>query len=246
MSHASLNVGLGLLGALGLVGATAALLRRRPGAKVLPLLSLCLAVAFVGAPAVAVLIDARGASASGKGQFLPFPNFIDPGAVGSAAPDFALPRLSDGKMVHLHDLVGRRPVVLVFGSFSCDLFCTRLDRLRDMYERFGGKAEFLFVYTRNALHPLPAVLRDALQQEGRTADSPEGRRVLARTGMNAFHFPIPCVMDGEHGWVCDDYAAFPQRLLILDRAGRIALDSGRGLPGGLNLRPAAEWLGRSR
>jgi hypothetical protein len=41
-----------------------------------------------------------------------------PSLVGMAAPDFTLPGLKEGQQVHLAELRARRPVVLVFGSFS--------------------------------------------------------------------------------------------------------------------------------
>jgi hypothetical protein len=39
-----------------------------------------------------------------------------------------------------------------------------------------------------------------------------------------------------------DYDALPQRLVIVDTDGRIALDVGRGVPAGLNLAPVEAWL----
>jgi len=38
--------------------------------------------------------------------------------LGSAAPDFTLPRVSDARPLHLADLQGAKPVVLVFGGFT--------------------------------------------------------------------------------------------------------------------------------
>jgi cytochrome oxidase Cu insertion factor (SCO1/SenC/PrrC family) len=38
-------------------------------------------------------------------------------ALGENAPDFSLRDL-DGKEVHLKDLVGKRPIVMEFGSYS--------------------------------------------------------------------------------------------------------------------------------
>jgi hypothetical protein len=39
-------------------------------------------------------------------------------AVGDAAPDFDLPRLGQSERVRLSDLRGRRPVALIFGSYT--------------------------------------------------------------------------------------------------------------------------------
>ena len=82
-------------------------------------------------------------------------------AAGSEAPDFTLPDAA-GRRVTLSSFRGKRPVVLVFGSFGCDLYCNQLAPLRRMYEAFQGRIEFLFVYTSEVPHgstPLPRALR---------------------------------------------------------------------------------------
>src|SRR5262249_24470170 len=44
-------------------------------------------------------------------------------AVGSSSPEFALPDAIDGHEVRLADFRGKKPVVLLFGSFGCEIFC---------------------------------------------------------------------------------------------------------------------------
>jgi AhpC/TSA family len=39
-------------------------------------------------------------------------------AVGAEAPDFTLPRLDSGKEVRLSSFRGRKPVALIFGSYT--------------------------------------------------------------------------------------------------------------------------------
>ncbi len=39
-------------------------------------------------------------------------------AVGSNAPDFKLPRLEGGEMVQLSSFHGKKPVALIFGSYT--------------------------------------------------------------------------------------------------------------------------------
>src|SRR5438067_689550 len=47
--------------------------------------------------------------------------------VGAPAPDFTLLTVRGGREIRLSDFRGRSPVVLAFGSFSCDTFCGRID-----------------------------------------------------------------------------------------------------------------------
>jgi len=39
-------------------------------------------------------------------------------AVGAEAPDFVLPKLGDGERVQLSEFRGRKPVALIFGSYT--------------------------------------------------------------------------------------------------------------------------------
>ena len=58
-------------------------------------------------------------------------------ALGSVAPDFALPCQS-GDLVHLKDYFGRRPVVLFFYPKDDTPGCTQeVCAFRDGYEEFG-------------------------------------------------------------------------------------------------------------
>lgn len=50
-------------------------------------------------------------------QFLAERETLAP-AVGSAAPDFKLPRLGSGEAVQLSSFRGRKPVALLFGSYT--------------------------------------------------------------------------------------------------------------------------------
>jgi hypothetical protein len=50
-------------------------------------------------------------------QFLAERETLAP-AVGSEAPDFTLPRLGGGEPVVLSSFRGRRPVALIFGSYT--------------------------------------------------------------------------------------------------------------------------------
>jgi hypothetical protein len=70
---------------------------------------------------------------------------------GERAPGFELRDL-EGKQLSLHQATRQRPVVLVFGSFSCPLFRMKTPNFEKLARRFAGQALFLLVYSAEA-HP---------------------------------------------------------------------------------------------
>lgn len=98
--------------------------------------------------------------------------------------------------------------------------------MRDLQEKYGGLAQILFVYITDAGHEWP----EALREIAGPADAPENARVplvpRIRAGMEYFDLHFPCLLDNEQGEVERLYNAFPLRVLVVDSAGRIAIDSG--------------------
>jgi hypothetical protein len=154
--------------------------------------------------------------------FLPLPPLK---LVGSAAPDFTLPRLEDGRPVRLGDFRGHRPVVLAFGSFGCSVFCEEVPDLLRLHRAYGDRAEFLLVYIHEAWHALPDALRRVAEDPAVGPDPEAKRRRVLRAGLEHFRIPLPCLLDAD-GRVEDLYQAWPRRLVLVDRAGEVALDSG--------------------
>jgi len=136
-------------------------------------------------------------------------------SVGSAAPDFTLPNALDRHPVHLAEYRGKRPVVLLFGSFGCDVFCNQLARVNKLYQAYKDRAEFLFVYITEAPH---TVLPPPTEADKKLGHIPRGLRY--------FNISFPCLLGNKD--VEEAYSPFPTRLLIVDWAGRIALDAGFG------------------
>jgi hypothetical protein len=158
---------------------------------------------------------------------------------GTLAPDFSLTDNSDGHEVSLADFRGKKPVVLIFGSFSCDLFCDDVVRLKRLYQDCKDLAQFLFIHVNDAPHPIPA-LASVLRGLEPTF---ENRGERARRALKHFELNIPCLIDRADAKVETSYDAWPRRLMIVDKAGNIALDEGKGLfDGGWNLSAIKEWL----
>jgi peroxiredoxin len=155
------------------------------------------------------------------------------------APEFSLPDHRDGHPVRLADFRGKRPVVLMFGSFSCDLFCNDLTRLEHLYEEHQDLAAFLFIHVKDAPHRIPELAEVFRDLE----PTFENRGERARRAMEHFDLHFPCLIDTADATVASAYRAWPRRLLIVDKDGHIALDEGNGLGGaGWDLSAVEKWL----
>ena len=143
--------------------------------------------------------------------------------VGSVAPDFTVAGAIDKREVHLTDFRNKKPVVLLFGSFGCDVFCGQLPRLIKLHRAYQDQIEFLFVYIKEAPHknllPPPTAAEKGLGRISR--------------GLRHFHIDFACLLGNRT--VYEAYRPYPLRLVIVDRNGRIALDAGVGLPKGWDL-----------
>jgi hypothetical protein len=149
--------------------------------------------------------------------------------VGELARDFTATEIASGLEVRLSDFRGQKPVVLIFASSSTAYFYDQADRLEALYQTHRGQAEFLFMHIRQA----------------RVASStqPTGdREEQVRQAVADLKLTIPCVLDNRFGDTESRYLAWPQRLVIVDVDGRIALDAGRGMPDGWDLAKVEAWL----
>jgi hypothetical protein len=146
---------------------------------------------------------------------------------GTAAPDFELPDVRDGRVVRLSGLRGR-PVVLVFGSFGCNLLCDQAAELARLHSRCKDRAQFLFVYVVEAPHDNPDL--PPPWGGGVAADPEEAQKERIRKGFAHYGLTMPCLEDSKKEAV-EAYGAWPRRLVLVDASGRIACDAGPGLMG---------------
>lgn len=156
-------------------------------------------------------------------------------AAGEAAPDFALPAVGEDRRVGLADFRGR-PLVLVFGSFSCDRFAGRVPDLERLYQSNRARAGFLFVNVSEANHHVPGLefvlTGPPADRAGRVA---EARRVAGLS--------MPAVAD-EGKAAERAYKAFPLRLVVVDADGAVGLDLGRAVSTPWDLGEVEAWLAR--
>jgi hypothetical protein len=152
-------------------------------------------------------------------------------AAGAPAPPLDLADVDSGARVSLAAQRGRRPVVLVMGSFGCNVFAGQIDEVVRLHEEFGDRAAFFFVAISDAGHPLPEMALPAATRALLAANDRDQRVAYARKGRELYQIPFPCLLD-EYGEAERAYDAFPQRLLIIGIDGNIALDAGWGADGG--------------
>jgi len=152
-------------------------------------------------------------------------------AVGGAAPDFELMplRFYDFGLeereitrenawelyepVRLSDFKGKRPVALVFGSYSAPIRADLPD-LAALHLEYGDRVQFLFVYIREATDPTVKIPR---------APQTDLERIrIANSFVNEVDLPIPCLVDGIDDTTLARYAAHPTRAYLVATDGRIA------------------------
>jgi thiol-disulfide isomerase/thioredoxin len=146
------------------------------------------------------------------------------------APDFSL-KTRDGKeTVRLSDQFGKKPIVLVFGNFTCGPFRSMYPRIDDLAKRYKNEALFLSVYVREA-HPTDGWRMGSNDDAGVTVAQPRnyGERVeVANRCSTQLKMSIPLLVDEIDDRAGHAYSGMPARLYVIDRQGKVAYKSGRG------------------
>ena len=149
---------------------------------------------------------------------------------GEPAPDFSLSPPDGGPPVTLSSFRGRRPVALVFGSYTCPPFRHAAKDVRALAERYGRDVQFFFVYIREAhavdgAAPMPAADQPLVEQPITLVE----RRRVARVCADALDFKaLPTLVDGLDDGAAKAYGAAPIRLYLVGRDGKVAYRGGRG------------------
>jgi thiol-disulfide isomerase/thioredoxin len=149
---------------------------------------------------------------------------------GEAAPDFSL-QSPDGTKTHqLSKLIGNKPVVLVFGNFTCGPFRAFYPEANDLFERYQEHANFQMVYVREA-HPLDGWKMESNTKAGVAANQPQSlaeRTAVCTEFCQRLKPTMPVAVDDVNDVVGNAYSAMPARLYLIDTAGKVAYQSGRG------------------
>ncbi len=151
-------------------------------------------------------------------------------SLGDAAPDFELKTVDGKAKVRLSSLVGKKPVVLILGNYTCGPFRSLYRQMEEVKKTYGSEAEFLMVYVREA-HPTDGWRLKSNDKAEVLVSQPrtdEERLGVAQQCAKALTPTMSVVVDGVDDHVGNAYSGMPGRLYVLDRQGKVAYKSGRG------------------
>lgn len=115
-----------------------------------------------------------------------------------------------------------------------------------MYQTYKDRAAFLFVYIREA-HPEDEWQMDANVEDKVVFAQPTThvqRAAVAKQCSAALKLSMPVVVDTIDNRVDNLYAAWPERMFVVDKAGKIALAGKQG-PWGFDPDEVREWLDKN-
>jgi alkylhydroperoxidase family enzyme len=151
-------------------------------------------------------------------------------AVGQSAPRFTLQTVDGKETVQIEKLIGPRPLVLVFGNFTCGPFRSLYPAVEAVHQRHKKDATFLMVYVREA-HPTDGWKMASNTRAGVALKQPTTltqRRAAAGQFCHRLKPSMPVVVDGINDPVGNAYSGMPARLYVIDSRGKVAYKSGRG------------------
>ena len=148
----------------------------------------------------------------------------------SVAPDFTLKTVDGQQTIQLSKLIGPKPIVLVFGNFTCGPFRSMYPEVEAVSRRFQDEATFVGVYVREA-HPTDGWKMESNAKVGVAVSQPktnEERTAVAQQCHRLLKPTIPLLVDTIDDSTGNAYSGMPARLYVIDTNGRVAYKSGRG------------------
>lgn len=146
------------------------------------------------------------------------------------APDFSLKTHDGQKSVRLSEVIGKKPVVLMFGNFTCSPFRSISPGVEKIHQRFKDEAVFLGVYVREA-HPTDGWKMESNARVGVSIAQPKTyieREAVARQCHQLLKPTFPLLVDDIDDSTGNAYSGMPARLYVIDTDGRVAYKAGRG------------------
>ncbi len=143
--------------------------------------------------------------------------------IGSKAPEFALPQLGSHALLSLKELRAAKPVLLVFGSYTCPQLRAASSALNNLYPRFQNRVSFVLIYIKEAHGrgnwQSTINTRDGIDLPAAT--TPAGKEAAAALCVRKLRIPYRAVVDTFDGQTEKAYAAWPSRVYLIDSAGTI-------------------------
>lgn len=114
-----------------------------------------------------------------------------------------------------------------------------------MQDKYGQKARFLTIYIKEA-HPTDEWRMESNDDQGICYTQPrstEDRLAIAADFVERFHYRIPMLVDPMDNPANERYAAWPERLYVIDEKGRIVYKGGMG-PFEFHPEEVENWLAK--
>jgi thiol-disulfide isomerase/thioredoxin len=150
--------------------------------------------------------------------------------INDPAPDFQLKTLDGSRTIRLSEQFGSKPIVLVFGNFTCGPFRSMFPAVDDLSQRYRDDAIFLAVYVREA-HPSDGWHMESNTRVGVKVAQPrtyDERCAVAAQCNEKLKYSMPLLVDELHDPVGNAYSGMPARLYVIDADGKVAYKGGRG------------------
>lgn len=187
--------------------------------------------ALIGGPAGFLPGDAPTPAVLLRGLFRGEVGSLNEGPkVDEPAPDFRLTTQDGKRTIRLSEQLGSKPIVLVFGNFTCGPFRSMFPMVDELAQRYQDDAIFLAVYVREA-HPSDGWLMESNTKVGVKVAQPKtfAERVSVAQQCNAkLKYSMPLLVDEIHDPVGNAYSGMPARLYVINPDGKVAYKGGRG------------------
>lgn len=138
--------------------------------------------------------------------------------VGEIAAPFSVVDLETGDTVTLEQIRSGKPVVLVFGSYGCNVLREGMEQLEKLHREFGDRFAFAMIYIREA-HSF-----DGFRPEAARAEDPrtmKERLALAEKYRAGIEVPFPIYVDSIDDRAATSWGAWPVRIFVLGADGKV-------------------------
>lgn len=146
------------------------------------------------------------------------------------APNFKLETVDGKQKIELKSLIGKKPIVLVFGNYTCGPYRITYGSVEDIRKRYAEEVEFVSVYVREA-HPTDGWRMTFNDRSGVVLPQPRTKSERVKVATECFStlkMTMPLLVDDLDDHVGNLYSGMPSRLYLIDRDGKVAYKSGRG------------------
>ena len=143
-------------------------------------------------------------------------------------PRVPLRRLSTDELVWSDELSSDGPLVLIFGSYSCPIFCDRMEHLNRLHDDYGSKGvDFYLVYIHEA-HP-DGVPKGSHSDLGSQATKVVSDRIeSAGTCASALGLKMEVLVDLPTNDASEKFDAWPERVVITSKNRIVYAEVGSG------------------